>query len=44
MQNDKAEKYIPLVYRILGSISTYASGLSGKRLRGYVFAGLLLSG
>lgn len=44
MQNDKTEKYNPLVYRILGSISTYASGISGKRLSGYVFAGLLLSG
>ena len=27
MQNDKAEKYNPLVYRILGSISTHASGI-----------------
>ena len=44
MQNDKAEKYNPLGYRRLGSISTHASKLSGKRLRGYVFAGLLLSG
>ena len=44
MQNDKTEKYNPLVYRIFGSISTYASGISGKRLSGYVFAGLLLSG
>lgn len=44
MQNDKTEKYNSLVYRILGSISAYASGISGKRLRGYVFAGLLLSG
>lgn len=44
MQNDKFEKYIPLIYRILDSISTHASGISGKRLRGYVFAGLLLSG
>ena len=44
MQNDKFEKYIPLIYRILCIISTHASGLSGKRLRGYVFAGLLLSG
>lgn len=25
MQNDKFEKYIPLIYRILGSISTHAS-------------------
>lgn len=37
MQNDKFEKYIPLIYRILGSISTHASELSSKRLRGYVF-------
>lgn len=44
MQNDKAEKYNPLIYRILGSIFAHASGLSGKRLRGYVFARLLLSG
>ncbi len=44
MQNDKFFKYIPLIYRILCSISTHASGLSGKRFRGYVFAGLLLSG
>ena len=34
MQNDNFYKYIPLIYRILCSISTYASGLSGKRLRG----------
>ena len=33
MQNDNFYKYIPLIYRILCSISTYASGLSGKRLR-----------
>lgn len=38
MQNDTSEKYNPLVYRILGSISTHASELSGKRLHGYVFA------
>ena len=44
MQNDKAEKYNPLVYRVLSIISTHASELSGKRLRGYMFAGLLLSG
>lgn len=25
MQNDKTKKYNPLVYRILGSISTHAS-------------------
>lgn len=44
MQNDKTEKYNPLVYRALSIIFTHASELSGKRLRGYVFAGLLLSG
>lgn len=44
MQNDKTEKYNPLIYRVLRIISTHAPGLSGKRLRGYVFAGLLLSG
>lgn len=33
MQNDKFEKYIPLIYRILYSNSAHASGLSGKRLR-----------
>ena len=27
MQNDKAENYNPLIYRILGSISTHASGI-----------------
>lgn len=43
MQNDTSEKYNPLVYRILGSISTHASGISGKRLHGYVFAGVLIS-
>lgn len=34
MQNDKFEKYISLIYRILGSISNHASELSSKRLRG----------
>lgn len=43
MQNDKIKKYNPLIYRMLCSIYTHASGLSGKRLRGYVFAWLLLS-
>lgn len=43
MQNDKTKKYNHLIYRILCSISTHASGLSSKRLRGYVFAWLLLS-
>lgn len=44
MQNDKTEKCNPLVYRVLSIISAHASELSGKRLCGYVFAGLLLSG
>lgn len=44
MQNDTSEKYNPLIYRVLSNISAHASELSGKRLRGYVFAGLLLSG
>ena len=43
MQNDKTEKYNPLIYRILCIISTHASRLSGKRLRGYVLAGVLIS-
>ncbi len=43
MQNDTSEKYNPLIYRILGSISTHASELNGKRLRGYVLAGVLIS-
>ena len=34
MQNDKFEEYIPLIYGVLCSISTHASGLSSKRLRG----------
>lgn len=34
MQNDKIKKYNPLIYRMLCSIPTHASGLSGKRLRG----------
>lgn len=34
MQNDKTKKYNQLIYRILGSISTHASELSSKRLRG----------
>lgn len=43
MQNDKFKKYNHLIYRIFGSISTHASGLSSKRLRGYVFAGVMIS-
>ena len=34
MQNDTSEKYNAMIYRILGSVSTHASGLSGKHLRG----------
>lgn len=44
MQNNTSEKHNPLIYRVLIIISAHASELSGKRLRGYVFAGLLLSG
>ena len=44
MQNDKIDKCNHLVCRVLSIISAHASELSGKRLRGYVFAGLLLSG
>lgn len=44
MQNDKIDKCNHMACRVLSIISAHASELSGKRLRGYVFAGLLLSG